>query len=593
MSGATGACDSSPGGSSPAGTASASGGGSAAAGSSGVSSGAASTSSSGSQTASTSSSGAGGASSSGAATSSGSPTSSSGTSTSSSGAVGGSSGAADASADSPRGSSGSSGSSSGDAGTSGSGAGFDDASLGTMDGGLAFNGPTMAGTVTVNRAMKMGALAPGFAGFSFEKTHMSDGFFTATNAPLIALFKLLGPGLVRIGANDVDTSTWVAGAAAVTGGSTSTNIGTIDVDALAGFLTATGWKAIYGVSMKDPTQVQPSTAEVTYVTSKLGASLHSVEIGNEISFFGSNALGTPQMQWEAFETSIRGAVPTVPLAGAGVFGAVTTFTLPFITAEASKLVLVTQHYYKGAASSNPKVADLLAIDPSVATTTQQIAMAAQTSKIADGFRWGEMNSYSGHGAMGVSDVFASALWSIDFMLTTAEYGAAGVNFHGGGQNMDGNTCTNGVASCIKPFRYSPIDEVDAQVTAAAPLYYGMLLVSRAGTGTMYQTAAQAGSLAFDGYSVGQADGSTSVVLLNKDATSGVNASVDVGTTVTAADATYLLAPSLTSTTGVTLSGASVTPAGAWNPLPPYTLSKNGNVVTVVVPPASAVIVHAH
>lgn len=462
-----------------------------------------------------------------------------------------------------------------------------------MDGGPAFNGPTTAGTVTVNRTMKMGALAQGFAGFSFEKTHMSDGFFTATNAPLVALFKLLAPGLVRIGANDVDNSTWVAAAPAVTGGNTSTNIGTVDVDALAGFLTATGWKAIYGVSMKDPTQVQPSTAEVMYVTSKLGASLHSVEIGNEISFFASNALGTPQAQWEAFETSIRAAVPTVPLAGPAVFGAVASFTLPFVTAESSKIVLVTQHYYKGAASSNPTVANILAIDPSVATTTQQIVAAAQTSKIVDGFRWGEMNSYSGHGAMGVSDVFASALWSIDFMLTTAAYGAAGVNFHGGGQNMDGNTCTNGVASCIKPFRYSPIDEVDAQVTAAAPLYYGMLLVSRAGTGTMYQTTAQAGSLAFSGYSIGQADGSTSVVLVNKDATNGVNASVDVGTAVTAADATYLLAPSLTSTTGVTLSGAGVTPAGAWNPLPPYALSKNGNVVTVVVPPASAVIVHAH
>src|SRR6202142_2784771 len=472
LSGAIGACDSSSGGSPDGGTGSSSGGGSGAStGSSGGSSGAAGTSPS----------------------SSGSP----GASSSSSGAVGSSSGAVDASPGSSGGSSDGSGSSSGDAETSVSSndAGSGDASLGSMDGGPAFNGPTTAGTVTVNRTMKMGALAQGFAGFSFEKTHMSDGFFTATNAPLVALFKLLAPGLVRIGANDVDNSTWGAAAPAVTGGNTSTNIAPVDVDALAGFLTATGWKAIYGVSMKDPTQVQPSTAEVMYVTSKLGASLHSVEIGNEISFFASNALGTPQAQWEAFETSIRAAVPTVPLAGPAVFGAVASVTLPFVTAESSKIVLVTQHYYKGAASSNPTVANILAIDPSVATTTQQIVAAAQTSKIVDGFRWGEMNSYSGHGAMGVSDVFASALWSIDFMLTTAAYGAAGVNFHGGGQNMDGNTCTNGVASCIKPFRYSPIDEVDAQVTAAAPLYYGMLLVSRAGTGTMYQTTAQAGSLA--------------------------------------------------------------------------------------------------
>ena len=203
-----------------------------------------------------------------------------------------------------------------------------------------------------------------------------------------------------------------------------------------------------------------------------------------------------------------------------------------------------------------------------------------------------MNSYSGHGAAGVSDVFASALWGIDFMLTTAQYGAAGVNFHDGGQNMDGNVCNNGATSCTKPFRYSPIDEVDSQVTAAAPLYYGMLLVSQAGTGSMLATKASAGNLNFTAYSITPADGSTNIVLVNKDATSGVNASVDVGTAVTSASAVFLQAPSLDAKTGVTFAGAAVSAAGEWNPSPPYTLASKGTVVTVVVPPASAVLVRA-
>ena len=38
------------------------------------------------------------------------------------------------------------------------------------------------------------------------------GSSPASNAPLIALFKLLGPGFVRIGANDVDACTWVPSA---------------------------------------------------------------------------------------------------------------------------------------------------------------------------------------------------------------------------------------------------------------------------------------------------------------------------------------------------------------------------------------------
>ena len=446
----------------------------------------------------------------------------------------------------------------------------------------------MNGTVTVNRAMVLGALQPGFAGFSFEKTHMTDGWFTPTNAPLIALFKLLGAGFVRIGANDVDNSTWVPTAMPTgVGGQTSTNVGTADVDLLAGFLTATGWKAIYGVSMKSA--VQPSVDETVYATSKLGASLHSLEIGNEINYF----TGLPPTTWESFETAIRAAVPNVPLAGpAAGGGAESSYVAPFVKAEASKLVLVTDHYYKGAASSNPTVSAMLAIDPNVANYSKVLAAAAKTNNIADGFRFGEMNSYSGHGAQGVSDVFASALWSLDFMLTAAENGAAGVNFHGGGQNMDGNTCTSGATSCVKPFRYSPIDEINSQVTGAAPLYYGMLLIANAGTGNMLATTAQAGTLNFTAYSVGLADGSTNVILVDKDATNGVNASVDVGAAVTSATATYLLAPSLTSTTGVTFAGAGVTSTGTWSRQAPYALTSSGNVVSVVVPPASAVLVQA-
>jgi hypothetical protein len=186
----------------------------------------------------------------------------------------------------------------------------------------------------------------------------------------------------------------------------------------------------------------------------------------------------------------------------------------------------------------------------------------------------------------------AALWSIDFMLTTAEYGSSGVNFHGGGQNMDNNPCPNGPTSCTRPFRYSPIDEVNSQVTAAAPLFYGMLLVSRAGVGNTLATTASAGSLNFSAYAIVQSDGSTNVVLVNKDAASGVNASVDVGMAVTAASASYLQGPSLGATTGVTLAGVSVAADGTWSPNPPYALSTKGNVVTVLVPPASAALVHA-
>jgi hypothetical protein len=119
----------------------------------------------------------------------------------------------------------------------------------------------------------------------------------------------------------------------------------------------------------------------------------------------------------------------------------------------------------------------------------------------------------------------------------------------------------------------------------------MLFISRAGTGTMLGTTATFGSLNVTAYTISQSDGSTNVVIVNKDQTNGLNASVDVGVAVTSANALYLQGPSLTSTTGVTFAGAGVSAAGDWTPNPAYALATKGNVVTVVVPPISAVLVH--
>jgi hypothetical protein len=159
--------------------------------------------------------------------------------------------------------------------------------------------------------------------------------------------------------------------------------------------------------------------------------------------------------------------------------------------------------------------------------------------------------------------------------------------------MDGNNCPNGAASCSAPFRYSPIDEIDSHVTGAAPLFYGMLLVSHAGSGPMFPvTPTVAGNINVTAYAIGQNDGSTRVVIVNKDSTQAVDASVDVGTAVSSASADYLQGPSLTSKTEITFAGAGVSPTGSWTPAPPFAAPASGNVVRVLVPPISAVLVHA-
>ena len=442
-------------------------------------------------------------------------------------------------------------------------------------------GPSVPGTVAVARAMTVGTIGPGFLGLSFEKSHMTDNFFRPDHAPLVALFKLLGPAVLRLGANDADRTTWDPAAKPVAGGTISRTVGTAAVDALAAFIQATGWRVIYAVNFKTGTP-ENAAAEAKYVAGKLGSALYGFELGNEINL-GGLSYPEAKARWEVMAAAIRAQVPGAQLIGPATNpSGLQTYFVPFAHDEAAQVVLLTHHYYRGSGSDPASTIDkLLSPDARLLSVLGTLATAATTNKIRDGYRLGETASFSSHGAPGVSDAFASALWAIDFSFDNASKGSSGLNFHGGGIGMDGN----------RPFHYSPIGEVKSMVSEARPLFYGMLFLSMAGTGKSLATTAAAGSLSFSAHALQASDGAVSVFLVNKDPTSAVKATVDTGGAVTAGAVIYLEAPSLGATSGVKLAGAGISPAGAWKPGAPYALTPTGNSVSVTVPPASAALVH--
>jgi hypothetical protein len=442
---------------------------------------------------------------------------------------------------------------------------------------------SVSATVTVNRRVTAGRLDARFVGLSYEKSHLTDAFFTGHNAPLIALFRLLGPGILRIGGNAVDRTTWQANAMPVPPGTISTAVGTADVDNLAAFLTASGWRAIYGVNLKTSPPAL-NAEEATFAAHALGANLYAVEIGNEIDHFHL-PYATARQHWEAAASAITASAPVVALAGpaTGSNHNFRAWTVPFAHDEAGRLAVLTQHYYRGSGQSPSSTMDeLLAPDPGLTTILQALAAATSAEHTPHGYRLGEANSFFHHGAPGVSDAFGSALWAIDFLFLSAQNGASGVHFHGGGPGQDGPS----------GFVYTPIDELDSAVIGAKPIFYGLLLVTRAGSGNLLSTVVNAGKLNFTAYTVEQTDGSTNLVLVNKDAKTAVVATVDVGTAVSSASGQRLRGPSLGATSGVTLAGAAISPTGQWSPQPPEALPVSGHVVTVTVAPASAVLVHA-
>jgi hypothetical protein len=444
--------------------------------------------------------------------------------------------------------------------------------------------------VTVTRASSAGTVASGFAGFSYEKTHMTNNSFTGKNSALIALHKLVAPTVVRIGATDVNNCTWVPAAQPqVTQGSFSKSIGTVDVDGLADLMSATGNRVIYGINFvaDDPTN---SAAEATYAFGKLGSSLYGFEIGNEMNQVGTWP-GTLKPQWESIANAILGSVPSAKMVGPAASGPYAlSLTTPFAADEKGKnLVLLTGHYYAGTRGRPDGVlATLLTLNTSTGTSgllgfLTNTNAAAVNNSIPDGYRVGECNTFGGHGVDGLSNALISALWGIDFMFYSALHGASGVNFHGGEKGQDGNN----------PFYYSPIEELNGVVTNVNPLFYGVVLFNLVGTGHLLATTATAnGDSNFTAYAIQRADGTVMVVLDNKDETNAVSATVNVGAAVTSASAIYLMSTpaSLTAQTGITLAGAGIGKDGTWKYAAPYAMSTSGSSVIVPVPPASAVLV---
>jgi hypothetical protein len=271
-------------------------------------------------------------------------------------------------------------------------------------------------------------------------------------------------------------------------------------------------------------------------------------------------------------------------------GGSASFNVPFANAEApklgSKLVLLTQHYYLGGSGTTTStVTTLQTIKSSIPMVAQTMNGAATSNNIPQGYRFGEANTFYNHGQPGVSDTLIAGLWSIDLMFTLAQNGGSGINFHGGETGQDGT----------KPFSYTPILESNGVVQGVQSIYYGMLAFYLAGQGDVLSTNVSTSNPNFTAYALDYtADGSTSVVLNNKNANTGVQVTVDLGAPVTSASALYVQgspAGLLTAAaSAITVAGAPVTAQGTWARNPPYIQTTSGNTVSVFVPPASAAIV---
>lgn len=404
-------------------------------------------------------------------------------------------------------------------------------------------------------------------GLSYETLQLADpAFFSADNHALVQLFRGLSPrGVLRIGGNTSDYTTWsgyrgeLPVQQARKGGPQQPFVLQPEaLQALAGFLRATGWKLVFGVNLK--IGVPAMAVELGKAVQRIvGDDLLAIQIGNEANNYEASYAAF-DAAWLPYAKAIRAA--GVPIAGPDT-GANTDWVIDYAQRHGKENVFLSRHYYREAAPKG-SIPDLLGGDAAFLAEVEQIMQAADAARLP--FHLTEANSYYFGGRDGVSNVFASALWGADFMLALAQRGVAGIQFHGGtlgsveaslgrAAGTGANSAELSARRDAVTSRYSAIAGDVALGYQPRPLYYGMQLAQQFAGARMLPGQLDAPGCNLTAYAA-RCDDAVLLALINKDAARDVTVAVSGLRGCGKGQLMRMSAPSLSSRHGVVLDDAS-------------------------------------
>jgi hypothetical protein len=454
----------------------------------------------------------------------------------------------------------------------------------------AVSSPTSATTPTVTVTPDLRHLGPSvpsdFVGFSAETANTCALVSLAAASPAFAqLLSNLGPGVLRVGGNTVEDSTWNPSSSSVDDCAwNDTTVTPALVDATFAIARKVDWKVVWTLPLATPDPSQ-TTAEADYVAGQ-GPTLQSIEFGNEPNLYPNTTFAQVVANWDSEERSFRETNSTTPISGPALAYAYTTYLQDFLPDDASNITSLTVHKYYGKASeTDPKTTRELLSPATINSASRTLSAIVRT-----GASYGlpvtvnETSSYVGFGQSGVSDAFASALWGADYLFTGLTVGVQGMYFHGVPNNASGNNLG-------QPEYFSPLKPDGTP----APLYYGMLLFHYAtedGGSVVPLTLTSDENVS--AHAILGTDKALRVVIINKSSTA-VSATVSVPN-YSAGTLLSLRAPTLSSTNHVTFGGRAVNKAtGVWTPNPadetPVSVTDGSSVFTV--PSRTAVVVTFH
>jgi hypothetical protein len=419
-------------------------------------------------------------------------------------------------------------------------------------------------SVSVDPQAVIGPVVPeDFLGLSFEASSLPDIAGYADSGDLVNLMRSLGPGVMRFGGFSVDNeAAWAPEGVAPSWARTA--ITPQDIQGVAALARATGWRVLLGVTFG---HYDPAAAaqEAQAAQAALGSSLEAIAIGNEPDRYVPDLLRTSPWSFadylteaNAYRSAIEAAAPGVPIAGPDASSAQSVLLWESEVAAAEHPALLTAHYYPLTRCElfAPKLGDML----SAVTRANESAILEQLSAIALAskipLRLDETNNVSCRGQPGVSDVFGSALWAVDYIARAMASGVAGLNFHD---------------LIAEPETYSPLVAGDAQELASGALHanpeWYALLLSRSLLGEDPVRADVAGAAdTLTASAFASPDGSLHVVLVDfaPSAARPLLVHLRVPSSLRSGTILRLSAPGLDSRVGVTLGGSAVSAEGTWS-----------------------------
>jgi hypothetical protein len=426
-------------------------------------------------------------------------------------------------------------------------------------------------TVDVNTRHHGRNFASGAVGLSIEADDLVSRYFSAKSRSLVTLMRLLGPGVLRLGGNSLDYSWWTSQNEQPPAWAKSV-VTPLDLIRLRGLLLAAHWRVILGVDLG---HFDPDRAANEALVAKriLGARLLGIEIGNEPNNYANPVVKLRSSTYDAsdyltelsdYSRAISASAGAIPLYGPDLFSP--EWMRLIASSTYRPFAVLSWHYYPtaysialGACESTPTptALGLLSLQDREreSAVLREIARDGQIAHRATAIS--ETNTTSScdvDGGPDTSPVFASALWSLDWVLRAASAGVTRLNFHG-------------YFGLCSPSTFSPVcAPSDAAAThgqvVARPEYYGLLAARKLEGGhflpvNILETNAS-GNLTV--YATAHPGGVITLAIENFTTSSVIPLILRVPGYVEASEES-LTSPSINATKNITLGGSSFSAAG--------------------------------